>query len=72
MTIASACLVQLLLGALSDRRYDPKIMRSYPDAIFYPLVYWMLMSTITAIYTMRGFFGRRQEVQRWKIQRSAA
>jgi poly-beta-1,6-N-acetyl-D-glucosamine synthase len=72
MTIASACLVQLLVGALSDRRYDPKIMRSYPDAIFYPLVYWMLMSTITAIYTMRGFFGRRQDVQRWKIQRSAA
>ncbi|MBR9988663.1 MAG: poly-beta-1,6 N-acetyl-D-glucosamine synthase [Gemmatimonadetes bacterium] len=70
MIIATACLTQLLAGAIMDRHYDRDLMRYFPVAIFYPLIYWMLMSLITAIYTFDGLLRRRPEVQRWKIRRA--
>jgi poly-beta-1,6-N-acetyl-D-glucosamine synthase len=72
MMIATACLVQLFTGAWLDRREDPELQRIAPVAIVYPVVYWMLMSTITVSYTLAGFFGRRPDVQRWHIQRAGA
>jgi biofilm PGA synthesis N-glycosyltransferase PgaC len=70
MIIATACLVQLFTGTVMDRRYDKDLMRYFPVAIFYPLIYWMLMSLITAIYTIDGLLRRRPHVQRWKIRRA--
>jgi poly-beta-1,6-N-acetyl-D-glucosamine synthase len=72
MTIATACLLQLLAGALMDRSYDKEILKSMPEAVFYPLVYWMLMCLITTIYTFDGFFRKRAKTQTWKIRREAA
>jgi poly-beta-1,6-N-acetyl-D-glucosamine synthase len=69
MLIATACLTQLLAGTIMDRRYDDKLMRYYPVAIFYPLVYWMLMSTITAIYTVEAIVRKPPATQRWNIRR---
>ncbi len=49
MLIASFCLVQLLAGTLVDWRYDRETIRYYPYAVFYPIVYWMIMSLSTVI-----------------------
>jgi len=70
--IASACLVQLAMGAFQDRKYDPKIGLCLVEAIYYPLIYWTLMSMITGIYTMESLFRKPPALQRWKIARSAA
>jgi biofilm PGA synthesis N-glycosyltransferase PgaC len=72
MTIASACLLQLLVGALVDRQYDRRIMRCFGEAIYYPLIYWTLMATITSIYTLEALVRPQPQVQRWKIQRTRA
>lgn len=72
MLIATACLTQLLAGVLMDRRYDRGLLRRFPVAIFYPLVYWMLMSLITAIYTFDGIFRKPPTMQRWRIGRAAS
>ena len=72
MLIATACLTQLLAGALMDRRYDQKLMHYFPVAILYPLLYWMLMSVITSIYTVEAFLRRPPKVQTWKIRRVGA
>jgi len=72
MLIASACLVQLAIGALEDRRYDPKIGVCMVESIYYPLIYWTLMSMITGIYTIESLFRKPPALQRWKIARSAA
>jgi poly-beta-1,6-N-acetyl-D-glucosamine synthase len=69
MLIATACLTQLLAGALMDRRYDEHLLRYFPVAIFYPLIYWVLMALITSIYTVDGLLRRRPQLQRWKIRR---
>ena len=69
MLIATACLSQLLAGAIMDRRYDPKLMHYFPVAIFYPLVYWALMALITSIYTIDALVRKPPETQRWKIRR---
>ena len=54
-----------------DRRYDYHLMRYFPVAIFYPIVYWMLMSIITSIYTIDAFLRKPPKLQRWKIRRVA-
>ena len=72
MLIATACLTQLLVGGLMDRRYDQKLMHYFPVAILYPLLYWMLMSVITSIYTIDAFLRRPPKVETWKIRRVAS
>lgn len=70
MAIATTCIGQLIIGAWVDRRYDPDIMRSVPDAIFYPIIYWMMMAIITFIYTVPALFCKPPKLQRWRIQRA--
>jgi poly-beta-1,6-N-acetyl-D-glucosamine synthase len=69
MTIATACLLQLFTGVMMDRRYDPTLPRVFPVAIVYPIIYWMLMSLITSIYTLDGALRKRPQLQTWKIRR---
>jgi biofilm PGA synthesis N-glycosyltransferase PgaC len=54
MLIGTLCLAQLLTGVLLDRRYDDRLPLYYIVAVFYPLIYWILMATITALYTPAG------------------
>lgn len=70
--LGSACLLQLLSGVLIDSRYEPNILREYPYAIFYPLVYWMMMSLSSAIYSTKGFVQKLDLAKpvRWRIVRS--
>jgi len=72
MLTATACLAQLGTGVLLDRRYDRELARYFPFAVLYPLVYWMLMSVISAIYTIDGLVRRRPKVQVWNIARVGA
>ena len=59
-------------GVMLDRRYDRGLARYFPFAVLYPLVYWMLMSVISAIYTIDGLVRKRPAVQVWHIQRAGA
>ena len=71
MMIGTLCLLQLLTGALLDSRYDGNVMRSFPVAVMYPIVYWMLMSIITALATPAGLFKRNSQggVTLWRTAR---
>jgi hypothetical protein len=71
MTIGTLCLIQLFTGALLDSRYDRTVLRHFPVAVSYPIIYWMLMSLITVYATPIGLFRRRRRgaVTQWKTQR---
>jgi biofilm PGA synthesis N-glycosyltransferase PgaC len=71
MTIGTLCLVQLLTGVLMDARYDRTVIRHYPVAVTYPIIYWMLMSLITAFATPVGVWraARRGAVTQWRTER---
>lgn len=69
MTIGTLCLLQLLLGTLVDRRYDKGILRYYPYAVWYPLVYWMFLS-VTTVLSLSWIFRRpASSGVRWDTQR---
>ncbi len=67
MLIGTMCLIQLMTGVVLDRRYDRKIPAYYFTAVFYPLLYWILMAVITSISTPGPMLSRRQRGPvRWK------
>ena len=47
MLIATVCVCQLITGVVLDRQYDHRLPRYFVTAVFYPLVYWILMAVIT-------------------------
>jgi biofilm PGA synthesis N-glycosyltransferase PgaC len=71
MTIGTLCLIQLLTGVLLDYRYDRSVIKHYPIAVSYPIVYWMLMSLITAFATPAGLVRRTRKgnVTQWRTVR---
>lgn len=71
MTIGTLCLSQLLTGVLLDSRYDRSILKHFPVAVTYPIIYWMLMSLITFFATPAGLLRKRREgsVTTWRTQR---
>jgi biofilm PGA synthesis N-glycosyltransferase PgaC len=71
MMIGTVCLVQLFTGALTDRRYDRQIVDSLIESIYYPIVYWMLTTLVTCVYTGPTLVRRRPRLQTWKIARRA-
>ena len=72
MTIATLCLVQLSMGTLIDRRYDPSIVRMLPYAVWYPIVYWMFLSLGTVL-SLHWLFRRPARTSvRWNTQRTGA
>jgi biofilm PGA synthesis N-glycosyltransferase PgaC len=74
MLIGSTCLLQLLVGILLERRYDRTVSGYYALAIFYPIIYWLLMALITVIATPGGLGPpiRPGRVTRWRTPREAA
>jgi biofilm PGA synthesis N-glycosyltransferase PgaC len=71
MTIGTLCLIQLFTGVALDARYDRSVLKHYPVAVSYPIVYWMLMSLITVVATPKGLFRHtpRGGVTQWKTER---
>jgi biofilm PGA synthesis N-glycosyltransferase PgaC len=47
MLIATVCVLQLVTGVVMDRNYDRTLPRYFVTAVFYPLIYWILMAVIT-------------------------
>jgi biofilm PGA synthesis N-glycosyltransferase PgaC len=68
MLIGTMCLLQLLTGVILDRKYDKELPWYYLIAIFYPLIYWMMMAIVTALFTPVGYFRRvrRDMPTRWE------
>lgn len=70
MMMATVCLGQLLTGVLLDRRYDIGLGRSYAVAVFYPLIYWMLLALVTFRSTPEGFLrAPARKGTRWRTRR---
>jgi len=71
MMIGTLCLSQLLTGVVLDSRYDRSVLGSFPVAITYPIVYWMLISLVTAISTPAGLLQRstKGRVTQWRTAR---
>ncbi len=61
MMIATMCLVQLLTGVVLDRIYDGALKKYFIVAVFYPLIYWILMAVITVITAPLGLNVNRQK-----------
>ena len=61
MLIATVCLAQLFTGVVLDRAYDRLLPRYFVVAVFYPLVYWILMAVITVTTTPLGLNVNRQK-----------
>lgn len=69
MAIATICLLQLLTGAIVDRRYDHGILRSLPYAVWYPLLYWAFLA-LTTVLSLPYLFRRPvQGPVRWTTAR---
>lgn len=72
MLIGTVCLMQLLTGVVLDRRYDTDIGRYFGVAVFYPIVYWILLAVITTWSSPRAWFERRERGSvRWAPVRDA-
>ena len=72
MLIATLSLVQLGTGILLDHRYDRRVLRHFPVAVFYPLLYWVLMSVITVVSTPKGLLSTAARgPTRWSMPREA-
>jgi biofilm PGA synthesis N-glycosyltransferase PgaC len=73
MLICTMCLTQLLVGVLLDRRYDRRIPVYYFAAVFYPLLYWIIMAIVTSISTPTAMFRAPKAAPvRWKPVRGDA
>ena len=61
MVIATMCLVQLLTGVILDHTYDRVLRKYFIVAVFYPLIYWILMAVITVTTAPVGLNVNRQK-----------
>lgn len=69
MTIATLAMLQLLTGTLLDRRYDPDTLKYYPYAVYYPIVYWMLLAWANFISLSWLFRRPSRQPIRWHTVR---
>ncbi|MFZ5574358.1 MAG: glycosyltransferase family 2 protein [Pseudomonadota bacterium] len=69
MTIATLALLQLLAGTLLDRRYDPDTLKYYPYAVYYPIVYWMLLAWTNFVSVPWLFRRPSRQPVRWRTLR---
>lgn len=68
MLVATVCLLQLATGVMLDNPYDRGLKKYFFVAVFYPLVYWILMAVITVMTAPQGLSVNRQKrrVTLWK------
>lgn len=71
MTVATACVAQLLTGVLLDARYDPTVRRSVWLAPLYPLGYWLFMSLVTVRSTLPALLRPPPDLARWASVRES-
>jgi biofilm PGA synthesis N-glycosyltransferase PgaC len=69
MTIATLCLTQLTVGVLIDQRYDARVRRYLPYAVWYPILYWALLAITTVIALPYLFKRPAAQAVRWHTAR---
>lgn len=69
MSIATLCLLQLLIGVLIDRRYDPGVTRFLPYAVWYPIIYWAFLALTTVVALPHLFRKPARQAVRWSTAR---
>lgn len=69
MVIATLAMLQLLTGTLMDRRYDPDTPKYYPYAVYYPIVYWMLLAWANFISLPWLVRSPSRQAIRWRTER---
>lgn len=69
MSIATLCLLQLLVGVLIDRRYDPGIVRFLPYAVWYPIIYWAFLALTTVVALPHLLRRPSRQSVRWSTAR---
>ena len=72
MSIATICLLQLLVGVLVDRRYDNSTLGLFPYAVWYPIVYWAFLALTTVIVLPWLFRKPTREPVRWTTARNGS
>jgi biofilm PGA synthesis N-glycosyltransferase PgaC len=69
MVIATLALLQLLTGTLLDRRYDRDTLKYYPYAVYYPIVYWMILAWTNFVSLPWLFRRPSRQTIRWRTER---
>lgn len=69
MAIATICMLQLLTGVLIDRRYDPRVLRYLPYAVWYPIVYWAFLALTTVVALPHLVRKPAEQAVRWSTAR---
>ena len=69
MSIATLCVLQLLVGVLIDRRYDPGIVRFLPYAVWYPIIYWAFLALTTVVALPHLLRRPSRQSVRWSTAR---
>lgn len=72
MVIATICVVQLITGTWMDRRYDPETVKFFPYAVYYPIVYWMILQLTTVLSLHHLFKKPSRKTVLWNTQRLKA
>lgn len=69
MVIATLALLQLLTGTLMDRKYDPGTLRYYAYAVYYPIIYWVILA-VTNFISIPWLFRRpAKQAIHWRTER---
>lgn len=69
MVIATLAMLQLLTGTLMDRKYDPDTLKYYPYAVYYPIVYWVILA-VTNFISIPWLFRRpAKQAIHWRTER---
>lgn len=69
MAIATLAMLQLLTGTLMDRKYDPDTLKYYFYAVYYPIVYWMILAVANFISIPWLFRRPAKQAVHWRTQR---
>lgn len=69
MAIATLAMLQLLTGTLMDRKYDPDTPKYFFYAVYYPIVYWMILA-VTHFVSIPWLLRRpAKQAVHWRTQR---
>ena len=67
VVLAVTCLLQFAVGLYLDTHYEKRIFRNLYWAIWYPMVYWTLVSVTTVVAAPRVLLRRgREHYARWQ------
>jgi len=70
MVIATACVLQIVVGTLIDRSYDRATTGYFPYAVYYPIIYWAVLQIAAVIALPHLFKKPSQKAVKWTTHRT--